>query len=189
MGSLGPLPQGCSLSGTLVTCQLGGILKGRSKSVSLNLALAHAEKVLQLDASVTSQSVDASSSNNNASLVPALNYDQVVMGDAIVKNSHCTGSSTLSSYLECVYAPSSISEHYTTFFSNGTLETEDPSVTGNWSQSSALGTQALHFEYIENGQILAWFDGKAVDGDCFEGVTRFTQNSAYVSPYRVCIQR
>ena len=61
-----------------------------------------------------------------------------------------------------------------------------PGYTGIWNQ--AAGSSRLHFEYFDNGSLAATFDGYAVDANCFEGVTAFSPPSAYVAPYRVCLQ-
>ena len=136
--------------------------------------------------------MDANALNNTASLTPTITYYSVVVGAANVNNKHCTGSNTLSSYVECVYYPSSISEHNVVFGADGSIVISEPGFSGGWNQlsstTSELDNSVLNFDYLENGEVAASFKGRATSSNCFEGVTRFPAPSNYVSPYRVCLQ-
>lgn len=108
-----------------------------------------------------------------------------IAGEHEVINSHCTGRG-LSSYFECLTAPSSIASHASTFHSDGSISfAKAPEYYGSWSQSSSGKT--LKMEYFSGDVKSSEFNGHAVDGACFEGLTIFT-DSTYVSPYRVCLQ-
>ena len=58
-----------------------------------------------------------------------------------------------------------------------------PEFTGTWWQATS---DRLQFRYFEDGLQVAAFDGRGVNGDCFEGATTF--GGPYMSMYQVCLQ-
>lgn len=90
----------------------------------------------------------------------------------------------LTSFFECTLFPSSISSHDTVFNADQTISFPGAAAnyTGTWSQPSA---DRLVFSYFEDGLLVASFDGRGVNSNCFEGKTIFP-GSAYVSMYEVC---
>ena len=85
-------------------------------------------------------------------------------------------------------SPGSISFHEIEFHGDGTLSFTSPTGTGMdgvWSQSP--DSSYLHMEYYsDSGATLeATFEGRAVNGSFFEGVTTFP-SSSWLSAYSVC---
>lgn len=185
MGTVVAKHSSCTQSGTTLTCTLGDIKKGTSKSVWVDLKLPQSADPIVIDAHPSTTSTESSTTNNDASMTAALtNYTISFTGDLDVSNEHCTGTG-LASYYECLLFPSSISSHDTTLVAGGTVTFGagvGPEYTGVWSQPSAT---RLQFTYYEFGTEVASFDGYGVPGGCWEGITTFP-GSTYMSVYRVC---
>src|SRR5262245_55264283 len=67
LGTLGARSAGCSVSGTGLTCALGAIARGSSRSVFFDIALPFATKPLIIAATATTTSTDPNPANNTAS--------------------------------------------------------------------------------------------------------------------------
>lgn len=188
LGDLGARDSRCALSGTDLVCSLGTVRRGTSTTVLFTIALPQSSQPLVVSADVDTITAERSDTNNSDSDTAYLLHPAFFASagqDAHVE--HCTGTN-LVSFFECELYPSSISSHDFQFQAGGTLVFTNPSGTtyhGTWSQDP-LGQQ-LHLEYFDGTTKEAEFDGWAVGGDCFEGVTQFFPASAYVSPYRVCV--
>lgn len=186
MGTLGSRSASCTLSGQTLTCTLGNLRRATSASVYFDIALPENADPLSFTATASTTSSENSTTNNSGSLTPALaNFAVSVTTPASLLNEHCTGTN-LTSFFECTLFPSSLSSHETTLEAGGVLTFvgAGPEYTGTWTQASA---DHLAFSYYEYGVLVADFEGYGVSATCWEGLTIFP-GSAYVSPYRVCIQ-
>ncbi|MCA9516592.1 MAG: hypothetical protein KC635_16740 [Myxococcales bacterium] len=184
MGNVLGVGNGCTLSGTTVTCGLGNINAGVTKTVSVDIELPESAAPLVFTASATTSSSETTLSNNAASLTASLSYVPVsLVGDVPVTNNHCTGTG-LTAWFECTLFPSSVTWHDAILWGNGTITFPGaPGYGGTWSQPTP---DALVFSYTDPGNnVFATFSGHGVDADCFEGLTTFIPGP-YVSPYEVC---
>lgn len=184
LGTVSGLDTGCSIVANKLVCALGSIQKNKTKVITYTYKAPVSTKTLEMKAIAGSSTNDPNSSNNTVAFVPNLTYPALPIVSASVLNSHCTGTN-LSAYFECTLFPSSISTHTVTLNSDTTITFTEPGYTGSWSQSS---TSQLHFEYFDVGGKVAEFNGYAIDGSCFDGITTFFPPSTYMSAYRVCIQ-
>lgn len=186
LGNLGSYDGRCVVSGTSLSCSLGTIIKNTSTSVAFDIVLPYSTAPIVISGSVTTTSAENTLANNNAShTANLLTYPLAVNPPRAAINSHCTGTG-LTSYFECTLFPSSITAHNTVFEANGTISFPGapPGYTGTWTQPSA---NRLQFQYFDNGNLAATFDGYGVSGACYEGKTTFP-NSSYMSMYQVCLQ-
>jgi hypothetical protein len=194
MGTLGAYSLPCTRTGTTLVCQLGTIRKAsaspNSASIFFDIALPYSTLpiVFSAAATTTSRPGDTNPANNNVSYTASpLTYSLTVSTGATATNSHCTGSTQLSSYFECTLFPSSISSHQTIFNADNTITiVGEPSYTGTWTYTPA--TNRLQFDYDDGTGVVATFDGRGTtaNGKCAEGKTTFTNNPSYISMYRVC---
>jgi uncharacterized repeat protein (TIGR01451 family) len=186
MGTLGTFDARCTRSGSVLTCALGSMGRNTSKTVFFNIALPYSTEPIVIDGTVSTSSNENTLANNGVSHTASLlTYDVVMAPPEYAVNSHCTGIG-LSSYFECTLFPSSISSHDTIFEAGGTISFvgAPPNYTGTWSQPAA---DELIFDYFEDGQLAATFEGRGVSSSCFEGMTTFP-GSPYMSMYHVCLQ-
>jgi len=184
MGSVSNVDSACSLTDTTLTCSLGRIRRGRSDSVTFDIALPVSEGSLDFVATASTTSTDADAGNDADSDSASMIYvDTVITGPVDVEQRHCTGVG-LESFAECEYYPSSISSHLATFEANGSISFSYAGYSGSWEQDT---DDHLRFEYTYNGQVVAEFEGFGVGNDCFEGLTLFP-GSAYNAPYETCLQ-
>ncbi|HQY60717.1 MAG: hypothetical protein IPF92_10805 [Myxococcales bacterium] len=182
MGQLGARDSRCTLSGTALTCALGTVGRGATKSVFFDIALPYSAAPIVFDADVTTSSSDTNAANDSAQhTATPLTYPVTVAAPATATIRHCTGQG-LTSFHECERFPSSISSHTTTFNADTTLSVPgEPSVSGSWSRPAA---DRLTFQYVDGGMPVATFEGYGVSGRCFEGVTTF--GGPYMAMYEVC---
>lgn len=184
MGTVGTMSAGCAPSGTTVVCALGTIKQNKSKTVTVNLALAHSTASLVVSGSASTPNVvDTNPANNTAQATYVPTYPSIAFTpDQDIFNEHCTGHG-LTSFYECVVSPGSVSSHDTVFLQDGTISVPlDPTVGGFWWQPTP---QTLHFDYTDAyGYVMMTFDGYAVDAACWEGVIAL---SGYTIPYSVCL--
>jgi hypothetical protein len=187
LGNLSGLQSGCQVIANKLECSLGTINKNKSKSFTFNFALPVSTKTLELKAvGSTTTPGETSLPNNTDTLTPALGYASNQITSANVLVSHCTGTG-LTSYFECELFPSSISSFSMTLNPNWTITLPVSGYTTQWNQNSS--PQQLNFTITETstGEIVE-FNGFATTNTCFEGMTTFSPNSGYVSPYKVCVQ-
>lgn len=187
LGNLSGIQSGCQVIANKLECSLGTINKNKSKSFTFNFALPVSTKTLEIKASgSTTTPGEANLQNNIAALTPALGYATNQITSANVLVSHCTGTG-LSSYFECELFPSSISSFTMTLNADWTITLPVSGYTTQWNQN--VSPQQLNFTITETstGEIVE-FNGFATTNTCFEGMTTFTPNSGYVSPYKVCVQ-
>lgn len=178
----------CVRNVNMIACQLGTIRKGKNTQINFDLMLPQAERQLAIIASVAAAEVDSDMQDNQQTITPnLLNYDVVISQNVQtpIANTHCTGGTDLSSFYECILAgPSSMQQHNVLFNPNGTISFQQQGMTGNWQQNSP---DHLSFQYYDNGQLVAEFEGYGVIANqCFQGITRFPTNNQYVSAYQVC---
>lgn len=186
MGTVGAVSPGCAVSGTTVVCGLGSIKHNKSKTVTVDLALAHSTApVIVSAAASTPNVVDTNPANNSGQAAYAAAYPSIAFSpspDQDITNEHCTGTG-LTSFYECVVSPGSISYHDSVFHQDGSVSVPlEPSIGGSWWQPSP---ETLHFDYADSyGSVFMSFDGFAVDGACWEGVIA---SGGYTIPYSVCL--
>lgn len=187
LGTLSGIDSRCRLVSLKLQCALGSLNANRQNSFTLTFALPVSTKVLKIDAQATTTSAgERNPSNNVASITPTLAYasNQLVSANVLVTS--CTGRG-LTSFFECDLSPGSTQQFNMSLNPGGTVTIPGQiGYGGAWNQSTA--TQ-LHFSIVEtntgNG---ANFNGFVTTNTCFEGLTTFTPDNGYVSPYRVCIQ-
>lgn len=186
---VGALPAGCVLAPapnrTKVTCSLGTLAAGASRPISFGFEFQVATTSPTVTSAVTTTSSnEQNQSNNQASMTPTLNYPSNVVTTGTYLVSSCTGHA-LTSYYECEISPGSIQTGFSLDIdSGGTLGvTGYPLYSGVWDQNTLIG-RSLHFVIPSEVE----FNGFAVSGTCFEGISTFPNNSTYNSAYRVCRQ-
>lgn len=183
MGILGDYDSNCVEVGTTLECDLGRIKRGKDRIVDLDIALPWSINSLDFDATADTTSPESSTANNtDGDSATVLYPDLVVVGPASVTNTHCTGMD-LQGFYECVISAGSTSNHYITLNDDTSISFDFPDYTGTWGQDT---DDHLWFEYRYLGSVVAEFEGNAVDGACFEGLTTFP-GSAWVSAYEVCL--
>lgn len=186
LGELSAVDSRCQLSNRVLVCNLGAIVRNATLNLSFNFKFPQTTRALSLSASLSTSSSENSTANNGASIAPSVEHPALeILTDAIVTNSHCTGTA-LTSYFECLKFPSSISQHAVNFHQDGSITLDGaPEFSGQWSQEPS--TKNLSFTYFDNGEAVATFTGWAVNDRCFEGITEFYPASTYNSAYRVCL--
>ncbi len=183
MGQLGARDSRCALTGTALTCALGTVGRGATKSVFFDIALPYSTAPIVFDADVVTTSSDTNAANDSAQHVAApLTYPVTLAAPVTSTIRHCTGQG-LTSFYECERFPSSIASHTTTFNADFTISVpNEPTITGVWSRPAV---DRLRFQYFEGGLPVATFEGRGVSARCFEGVTTF--DGPYSAMYEVCL--
>jgi hypothetical protein len=185
LGRLSQVDGRCSFSVDTLTCNLNLIRKNKFTDVSFAYSIPVSTTLVQMVAITSTNDQEMSLLNNRSEHQPALRYPSLaIASDASATNSHCTGQS-LSAYFECELFPSSISSHGAVFHSNGSLSIpEAPDYVGAWQQSA---NDRLSFQYFDSNSLrILNFEGFGSVPGCFDGITHFDENPAYVSAYRVC---
>ncbi len=184
MGDLDNIDSACVQSGTTLSCSLGRLKAGRSATVSFDIALPQSAGSLDFSATASTTSTDSNASNNADDDSAVVLYpDLAITSQAFIINRHCTGQG-LEAFYECELYPSSISSHEIILETDGSITFSQAGYSGAWGQDT---DDHLWFEYYYAGMVRLTFEGNAVDGDCFEGLTDFPGTS-YVAPYEVCIK-
>lgn len=186
MGVVNSLSAGCTRTGTVVTCNLGTINKGTSKSSTVNITLPYSTDPIVFDASASTTTNEENFANNSASHTASLGlYSVAVSAPENATNRHCTGTG-LSSFFECELFPSSISSFDSVLETDGsvTLIGADPGLSGDWT---LIGSDYLHIEYYDGVDLAGTLDARGVSADCFEGPMVFP-GSSYIAMYEVCLQ-
>jgi len=183
MGGLANMDARCSSDGVKITCKLGRIQRNSGTVVSFDLSLPYTSKPLQLTASASTATEEASLDNNRSGLTTALSYYKYNLSPEPIDITSCTGA-TLTSFFECTVYPGATQTHNFQLEPNGkvTPAGSHTSVVGSWSQPTP---EDFLLEFGSPGNVSATFRGKGVEGGCFEGVTVFT-SLQYFAPYRVC---
>lgn len=187
MGTVGALSAGCGRTGTVITCNLGTLNRGKSRSVFFDLTLPYSTDAMVINTDVTTTSPEVTRLNNGSFIVASpATVDATVTTGVFATNRHCTGQPVLSSFFECTLfeANGAITSHESVFNGDGTISLSEPGYSGTWFVNPAL--DQLHFRYFEGTTLVAEFDGRGVEARCFEGKTTFPLSPAYVSLYRVC---
>lgn len=185
MGELGSMDARCAPSGLQLVCSLGRIRRGRSSTIWFDIALPESTDDLFVDAfAETTTPGETNLADNDHTVIADLrNYEVSFTSPVGLTIEHCTGTD-LTSFFECVCAPSSITSHTTTLESDGSITFPYPGYTGQWWTN---GPEHLAFEYSDSGSnVVLEFEGFGVSNDCWEGVATFPGNPTYVSPYSVC---
>lgn len=186
MGDLSSWSNSCSLDDTALICSLGRIRKGKSKSVSFDLALPRSADALVFSLDASSNRADGNPADDSLSFTATpQTFDTAVNGPLSVTNRHCTGQN-LSSFYECSLYPSSTHMFLSILEDGGNIQITAPQLppgyAGSWTQT---GADSIYLEYSYNGQVTGWMDAYGVGGGCFEGVMHFP-NPAYVAVYEIC---
>jgi hypothetical protein len=187
MGTLGPVPTGCTKTGTRLLCSIptGVPRNSVSAPIGFDLTLPYSANPISLRVDVDANN-ETNYANNNTSSIATQTYQIVTppTNDFAVTNRHCTGTN-LSSYFECIVSPGSVSSHPATFLATGAIDLGSPDYGGSWVVN---GTQ-LTFSYTELGQPFGSFVGQGVSvgaagQNCWDG--RLTTGSSSTVIYRVC---
>jgi hypothetical protein len=182
---IGALPSGCARSGLIITCTLANLGRGRSATLRLPMALPVTTADLRFVATVSTSSVERSTTNNRAVDTATLVYDELPLaGDELLSNRHCTGRN-LSAFLECELTPSSISSHQVQLATDGSLSipAAGGAYSGAWEQPTP---DTLWYEVTEGGLPVMEFFGYGTPSGCFEGIVTFIPDNGYNSAYEVC---
>jgi hypothetical protein len=187
LGTVSGIQSGCQIVSRRLKCTLGNISHsgpGQTKQFTFNFAYPVSTKMLEVKATGTSTSTnEANPGNNVASVFPPIGYATNQLTSANVLVSMCTGHN-LTSFFECELFPGS--QQFVTLSLNAdTTVTYEGQNVGNWNQYGSY--QQLHMTLSDGGST-AEFSGFAVNNTCFEGLTAFTPDGGYVSPYKVCVQ-
>lgn len=184
MGGLSNIDTQCTQVDTMLTCSVGRIRRGRSETVSFDFAPPQSAGDLVFDAEAGTTSTDADDTNDfDTDTAVVLYPDLAITSQALIVNRHCTGTG-LEAFYECELYPSSISSHEIILETDGSITFSVGGYTGAWGQDT---DDSLWFEYTYGTTVRASFEGNAVDGSCFEGLTDFP-GTGYVAPYQVCIK-
>lgn len=186
MGDLGSYSSTCNLSGTALTCSLGTINKGSSKTVSFAISMPYSSAPLVIDANATTSTPESNYGNNSLIYTATpLTYNVPIGAPLAVANRHCTGQN-LTSFFECALYPSSISSFDSVLEADGsvTIAGAPPGTVGTWTQTAP---DALHIEYADLDGPIGTLDARGVDGGCYEGPMTFP-GSAWVAIYEICPQ-
>ncbi len=181
MGIVGAMSNQCVLNGLQIDCNLGRIRRGRSVTVTFDIALAESTDALTVTATASTAGEVGPADNVDSVVADLANYSHVISTPSFNIVDHCTGTG-LTSFYECVVTPTSISSHTQTL--NGDFSiTVVPGVQGTWWSNNP---EHLAFEYRDDfGNLLLEFEGYGTSLDCWEGKATFP-NSSYVSMYSVC---
>lgn len=185
MGYLGDINRKCTASGTTVTCNLKGMIAGKTKKAWFKFATALSSAPVEFTATVTTTSADADPLNDTDSLTPLfLTYDIAVNAPATASWSRCSGTD-LTSFIECVLAPTSIVTDPMDFHADGTVSfpTGPTTAGGTWSQPTP---DSLVVELTNGGAPAASFVGFGANANCFEGVATFPNSAPWTAPYEIC---
>jgi hypothetical protein len=187
LGTVSGIDPRCQLVSRKLNCLLGDLTKsgtGQTKEFTFNLALPVSTRSLQIKATAsTTTAPEADPLNNAATLTPTPAYASNQLASATVLVSRCTGTG-LSSFFECALFPDS-QTHLVWSLNVDLTITYNGRFIGTWDQFAS--PQQLHF-VLTGGSSSAEFSGFASSNTCFEGLTTFTPQSNYVSPYKVCVQ-
>lgn len=179
----------CGIVARKLVCNVGNIGSNQTRTVTFTFEFQVATNAPVFKTTATTQSSNEQNPNNNArQFAPTLNYPNNVVSGGNYLVSSCTGTN-LSSYYECELYPSSIQSVLSLdLLFGGILEVTNYSqYTGLWDQNT-LPNKSLHFTIDGGSGTEVDFNGFAISGTCFEGITTFPQNSAYNSAYKVCAQ-
>lgn len=186
MGTVGAKSSTCVTSGTTLSCTLGTINRGTSKSVYFDITLPESADPLTFVSTAVTTSVENSYTNNSDTDNASLTYYVPTFASfpATATIDHCTGTG-LTAYYECTLFPSSISSHEHVFESNGDISFSSAYPVGYAGSWSTAG-EYLYFNYTYLGLNEVTFVGRGVPGNCWEGLAEF-DGSTYVAPYYVCL--
>ncbi len=94
LGQLSGIASGCTLSGTVLTCQLGTILKGASVTKTFTLAGAYSSAPMVISATASTTIAEKTLADNSASRTLALaTIATAVVTGVEVAHEHCTAAS------------------------------------------------------------------------------------------------
>ena len=173
----------CLTAGNKIVCNIGNLTANQTKTVTFIFEFQVATTVPTLKATATTISTnEINAANNTLSFTPTLTYPDHIMGQGTYRVSSCTGRG-LTSFYECEISSGSIQSLLSLDFNLGgtVVVTGNPSYMGYWDQNT-LPNKSLHFTI--DGELE--FNGFAVSGNCFKGITTFPGNITYNSAYRVC---
>lgn len=179
----------CGIVARKLVCNVGNIGNNQTRSVTFTFEFQVATNAPVFKTTASTQSTNEQNPSNNVrQFAPALAYpDNIVSGGTYLVTT-CTGTN-LTSFYECELYPSSQQSFTMDLNPGGTLTIpNEPAYSGFWDQNSLPLNKTLHFTIDGPSGREAEFNGFAISGTCFEGITTFPQNTAYNSAYRVCAQ-
>ncbi|HMT07957.1 MAG TPA: hypothetical protein PKA82_08130 [Pyrinomonadaceae bacterium] len=175
----------CSTAGNKITCNVGNIGNNQMRSVTFTFEHQVSTTAPFMKTTASTQSANEQNPNNNwLQLNPSLAYPTNIVTPGTYLVSSCTGRG-LSSYYECEKSPSSIQSVLSfDVFGGGVLEvTGQTGYSGVWDQFT-LPDKSLHINIPNEID----FNGYAVSGTCFKGITTFASTTVYNSAYKICRQ-
>ncbi len=176
------MSSGCSelSSPHRISCSLGTLQPGVTKTKSFSVDLPSAAGVVSFDADAWTSSREDVMGNNSDSVntnVSATVYAPVLNLPQTLNASDCFG---VSSYDQCV--PQAMLYATLVLESGGNVDTGVPYATGTWSQPGGASTLEMVFK-DGNGDWISTFTGTGVSASCFEG----TITGAYAyGAFRAC---
>lgn len=179
----------CSTAGNKITCNIGNLGNNQTRSVTFTFEFQVATTAPTLKTTASTLSLNEQNAGNNTrAFTPALRYpDNIVSGGTYLVTS-CTGRG-LTSFYECEITPSSTQSFVIELISGGTITIpQAPGYTGLWDQLALPLNKTLHFTIDGGSGTEAEFNGFAISGSCFEGITTFPGSTGFNSAYKVCEQ-
>ena len=179
----------CSTATNKIVCSIGSIGNNQTRSVTFTFEFQVSATAPTLKATATTTSSnEINLANNTLSTTPLLRYpNNVVTGGSYLVTS-CTGRG-MTSFYECEMTPGSTQSFLADLIPGGSLTIPAaPGYFGFWDQYGQPFNQTLHLKLDDGGGTTAEFNGFAVSGSCFEGLTTFPGQTTYNAAYRVCEQ-
>ena len=186
MGTLGALT-GCTRSGFTLVCPLGTIQPGAQPTVAFDITLPYSTNPIVFNATATPTTGDRNPADNSTSATAVLSTVTVpLVAPRNISNTHCTGTPTLSSFIECV--PGSKSSFNAQLLpgttpNSGVLSIGVPGYGGTWSLNGTHLTMIM----TEGPDVAGILEAEGVSSTCWEGKMTFPQNQNYVAIYQTCM--
>ncbi len=191
MGTLGAMSPGCGRSGFTIVCSLGTvgrrILSTSTRTITFDITLPYSTNPIAFTASAPVTD-DANPADNTANATASLStYAVSFAAPRTVRNTHCTGTAALSSFVECVSGSTS---WFDAELQAGSTPTSGPArvpangAGGTWTLN---GTQ-LTIVYQDGATVEGIFVGQGTSPSCWEGRMTFPSTTQYVALYQVCLR-
>jgi hypothetical protein len=182
-GSLASIDSSCSVSGAQAVCSQGTMNAGDSGQISVSWTAPMANTVLDFDAEISTSSSEGSTADNTAGASIAVTQATLVLsGGETFYLSGCMDTSPVT-FADCSTLGTPYAEQLT-LNGDGTI-TANTTANGFWSQPNDYSLEYLFAEPGTN-YLLSYFQAKAVDSDCFEGIVVYSQAAAF-GAFRMCM--
>ena len=170
----------CSVAGNLMACDLGNMRPNASQTIVFDLNAPSQEGTIMVLGQVSTTKRENSLSNNSSAVSTQIesptpdSFPIISETDLLLKQ--CVSTSGALTFDQCTAG--SLMTHAVTLNTDGSIQTNDPNVQGNWVQNSAQDIE-LRFTLSADNSTLSVFTGQATSDTCFEGAITFHQGSGY----------